>query len=91
MNYLGVDYDKKYSSVTMEEESGGVIRQVRTAKTREPLESPFEGLEGPSVGVMEAGRNWMVMHDVSSLRSSSNGTFTGVACQWAGKVLTEIK
>ncbi|MFQ6112432.1 MAG: IS110 family transposase [Nitrospinota bacterium] len=64
MNYMGVDYHKKYSSVTVADGAGRVIRRVRISNTRQALGALFEGLEGPCTAVMEASRNWMVMHDM---------------------------
>lgn len=64
MNYMGVDYHKKYSSVTVVDERGKVMRQMRIDNTRESLMSLFDEIEGPCSAVLEACRNWLVMHDM---------------------------
>lgn len=64
MNYMGVDYHKKYSTVTVVDERGKVMRQMRIDNTRESLMILFDEIEGPCSAVLEACRNWLVMHDM---------------------------
>jgi len=64
MNYVGVDYHKKYSSVTVVDEKGDEKMQVRINNTRGSLTSLFNEIDGPCSAVIEACRNWQVMHDM---------------------------
>jgi transposase len=64
MNYVGVDYHKKYSVVTVVDEKGQVKKQVRINNSMESLASLFGEIEGPCSAVLEACRNWLVMHDM---------------------------
>jgi hypothetical protein len=64
MNYVGIDYHKKYSHVTVIDEEGRVIRSKRLENKPEPFQEFFERLEGPSEAVLEAFRTWGVMYDL---------------------------
>jgi transposase len=63
MEYVGVDYHKQYSYLAIMDERGKVIKQGRVvndpAKLRQFLGAP----EVERKAVLEAGRNWTVMHD----------------------------
>ena len=63
MNYLSVDYHKKYSQVTVMDEKGEILKEGRIDNGLESVSEVFEGLEGPTTAVMEATRNWSLMYD----------------------------
>lgn len=64
MNYVGIDYHKKYSHVTAINEEGRVIRSNRLENDRVLFESFFKTLQGASEAVLEASRTWGVMYDL---------------------------
>ncbi len=64
MNYVGIDYHKKYSVVTAVDEKGQVIRTTRLDNKHEPFQAFFSGLDGPSEAVLEATRTWGVLYDL---------------------------
>ncbi len=64
MNYVGVDYHKKYSHVTAIDEEGKVTRSKRLENKPEQFEEFFKRLGGPSEAVLEASRTWGVMYDL---------------------------
>lgn len=64
MNYVGVDYHKKYSFATAINEEGSVIKYRRLDNRPEAFEEFFDDLEGPSSAVLEASRTWGVMFDL---------------------------
>ena len=64
MNYVGIDYHKKYSHVTAIDEEGRVIRSKRLENKPEPFQEFFKRLGGPSETVLEASRTWGVMYDL---------------------------
>jgi transposase len=64
MNYVGIDYHKKYSHVTAIDEEGRVIRSRRLDNRPESFQEFFGRLQGPSETVLEASRTWGVMYDL---------------------------
>lgn len=64
MNYVGVDYHKKYSQVTAINDAGDVIRSWKLPNTPESFRSFFQGLGGPNQAVLETSRTWGVMFDL---------------------------
>jgi hypothetical protein len=64
MNYVGIDYHKKYSVVTAIDEKGHVIRTTRLDNSAEPFQAFFSSLDGPSQAVLEATRTWGVLYDL---------------------------
>jgi transposase len=64
MNYVGIDYHKKYSHVTAIDEEGRVTRSKRLENRPESFQEFFRRLEGPSETVLEASRTWGVMYDL---------------------------
>jgi transposase len=64
MNYVGIDYHKKYSYVTAIDEEGRVIRSKRLENKPASFQDFFKRLEGPSETVLEASRTWGVMYDL---------------------------
>jgi transposase len=64
MNYVGIDYHKKYSVVTAVDEEGHVIRTKRLDNQPEPFQEFFDGLDGPSEAVLETSRTWGVLYDL---------------------------
>jgi len=64
MNYVGIDYHKKYSHVTAIDEEGRVIRSKRLDNRPESFQEFFGRLQGPSETVLEASRTWGVMYDL---------------------------
>ena len=63
MNYVGIDYHKKYSHITVMDERGEIFREGRIGNSVESVSKVFEGLEDPTVAVVEATRNWTLMYD----------------------------
>lgn len=64
MNYVGIDYHKKYSQVTAIDEEGRVIRSRRLENKPESFQEFFKRLDGPSEAVLETSRTWGVMYDL---------------------------
>ena len=64
MNYVGIDYHKKYSHVTAIDGEGRVIRSKRLENKPESFQEFFKRLGGPSETVLEASRTWGVMYDL---------------------------
>ena len=64
MNYVGIDYHKRYSHITAINEEGRVIRSKRLENKRESFQEFFKGLGGSSETVLEASRTWGVMYDL---------------------------
>ena len=64
MNYVGIDYHKKYSVVTAVDEKGQVLRTTRLDNRPEPFQTFFSSLDGPSEAVLEATRTWGVLYDM---------------------------
>ncbi len=64
MNYVGIDYHKKYSHVTAIDEEGRVIRSKRLENKPDLFQEFFKGLGGPSETVLEASRTWGVLYDL---------------------------
>jgi len=63
--YIGVDYHLKYSYMTVMDEQGKIIDQRQVANNAEAVKLFLNraGVNGESAAVMEATRNWTVMHD----------------------------
>ncbi len=64
MNYVGIDYHKRYSVVTAVDEKGHVLWTTRLDKSPEPFQAFFSSLAGPSEAVLEATRTWGVLYDL---------------------------
>jgi len=64
MNYIGVDYHKHYSHITVVDERGNVVRSGRVMNEERDLEEFLGDLEGPNHAVVEASRTWGVMYDL---------------------------
>ena len=64
MNYVGIDYHKKFSHVTAINEEGRVIRSRRLENKPESFHEFFKRLDGPSEAVLETSRTWGVMYDL---------------------------
>ena len=62
MHYVGVDYHKDSSYVTVVDDQGRRVREGRIANSPEALAGMLGGLKQTSA-VLEAGRNWSVMYD----------------------------
>jgi len=63
MHYVGVDYHKKSSYVTVMDERGKVVKEGQVANTQEALAAFLDGRAEGASAVLEAGRNWPVMYD----------------------------
>jgi len=64
MPYIGVDYHKKFSYGTIMTESGQIIKQGRFANHPQAVANFLGEHAGPDCSaVLEATRNWTVMHD----------------------------
>jgi len=64
MNIIGVDYHKSYSHVTILDDHGQELWKGRIGNRPEDVAALFENLQGESKAVIEATRNWLVMHDL---------------------------
>ena len=64
MNYVGMDYHKKYSHLSAIDEEDRVIRSKRLENKLESFQKFFKRLEGPSEADLEASRTWGVMYDL---------------------------
>jgi transposase len=63
MHYVGVDYHKRSSYVTVMDERGKVVKEGQIANTRESMAAFLDGRAQGASAVLEAGRNWPVMYD----------------------------
>ncbi|HZT70613.1 MAG TPA: transposase [Terriglobia bacterium] len=63
--YVGVDYHRKYSYLTVMDERGQVLRQGTVENQRQAVTRFLASDDGAGYGVavLEATRNWAVMHD----------------------------
>lgn len=63
--YIGVDYHRKYSYMTVMDEKGKIVDQSQVANNAEAVKLFLQraGVNDGSSAVMEATRNWTVMHD----------------------------
>lgn len=64
MNFMGIDYHKKHSQVTVLNEAGEVIFSGRMPNRADVVEGLFRRLEPPTTAVLEATRNWINMYDL---------------------------
>lgn len=60
--YLGVDYHKNYSYCTLITKQGLKVKQAKVKNHKEKLANFLSGYDRIA-SVLEAGRNWTVMHD----------------------------
>ena len=62
--YVGVDYHKKFSYLSVMDRKGSVVKEGKVANTKEAV-NKFLGKEysRDTSAVLEAGRNWTVMYD----------------------------
>jgi len=63
MHYIGVDYHKKTSYVTVLNDAGERVKRANLANSKAALEAFLEGVERPAKAVVEACYNWTVMYD----------------------------
>ncbi len=61
MIYMGIDYHKTVSQITLLDEDGRVLRRRRIANRRDEFEAALTGVPGPVSAVFEATRNWTVV------------------------------
>lgn len=63
--YVGVDYHRKYSYLTAMNEAGKITKEGVVTNSREAVAAflTSAGCNGNSSAVLEATRNWTVMHD----------------------------
>jgi transposase len=61
MIYMGIDYHKTVSQITLLDEDGCVLRRRRIANRRDEFEAALTGLKEPISAVFEATRNWTVV------------------------------
>ncbi len=62
MNYIGVDYHKKYSCIVVKNEDGDVEGRGTVSNTRMEIQKFLEPYR-PGVAVVEATRNWGLIYD----------------------------
>lgn len=63
MQYIGVDNHKKFSYLSVMDEKGVVVKEGRIGNTKESLKRFLGNSSESRSAVLEAGRNWTVMHD----------------------------
>lgn len=64
MQYIGVDYHREYSYMAAMNEKGMILQEGRVANSSESVREFMNDLPvGDKSAVLEAGRNWTVMHD----------------------------
>lgn len=63
MQYVGVDYHKKSSYVTVVDEKGRVVKEANLANSKFTLAGFLDGAVDSAHAVLEAGPNWPVMYD----------------------------
>lgn len=63
MQYIGVDHHKKFSYLAVMDEKGVVVKEGRINNTKQALKRFLGNGKEPKSAVLEAGRNWTVMHD----------------------------
>jgi len=63
MHYVGVDYHKRTSYVTVLNERGKLVKEGQIANSEEALTAFLEGEGEELSAVLEAGRTWPVMYD----------------------------
>lgn len=62
--YVGVDHHKKFSYMAVMDEKGTVVKEGKVVNSKEAVKQFFDNrFNGNASGVLEAGRNWTVMHD----------------------------
>jgi transposase len=61
MIYMGIDYHKTVSQITLLGEDGQVLRRRRIANRRQEFEAAVAGVTEPISAVFEATRNWTVV------------------------------
>ena len=68
MYYLGVDYHRRFSYLTVMDKEGKILKEAKLPNTKEALYTFFKNtLNGSSKktkAVLEVGRNWQVMYDL---------------------------
>ena len=62
MNYVGVDYHKKYSYMVVKNEDGCVEGRGTVNNTKEEVQQFLEPYR-PGMAVVEATRNWGLIYD----------------------------
>jgi transposase len=63
MQYVGVDHHKRFSYLAVMDEKGAIVKEGRINNTKESLKRFLGNSDEPKSAVLEAGRNWTVMHD----------------------------
>jgi len=63
MQYIGVDNHKKFSYLAIMDEKGKILKEGKIGNSRESLKKFLGDSDEPQKAVLEAGRNWTVMHD----------------------------
>ena len=63
MEYVGVDHHKKFSYLAVMDEKGMIVREGRVNNTKESVKNFLNRSPEPKKAILEAGRNWTVMHD----------------------------
>ena len=64
MNYVGIDYHKKYSVVTAVDKEGHVLRTCRLDNRPEQFHDFLASLGGPCKAVLETSRTWGLLYDL---------------------------
>src|ERR1043166_3691866 len=61
--HVGVDYHKKFSYIVVKDDAGKSVRSGQVLNQRKSVEDFLEPFSEDAQAVLEATRNWTVMHD----------------------------
>jgi len=68
MYYVGVDYHRRFSYLTVMDEGGKILKEAKLPNTKEALHTflkdTLNGSSKQTKAVLEVGRNWPVMYDL---------------------------
>jgi len=64
MNYMGIDYHKQYSQLTLMDSGGNIIKSGRVLNKHREIECFLQGYQQDTLVVIEAGRSSYTMVDL---------------------------
>jgi len=63
-NYIGIDYHKKYTQITVVNARGEIQLEKRVLSEKEDLQRVFRQIKGPKEAVMEATYSWDKLYNI---------------------------
>lgn len=63
-NFIGIDYHKKSTTMTVVNASGEIKKQVKVLSNKESIQNFIRKIDGPKEAVMEATRSWSKIYDI---------------------------